>query len=78
MTANDLLKEAVFEVGNLTSGEIFIVRDLFKGYLWNREMRNDRLKVGILFLNEATAGSLNGVIEVLDKTTAHQQKYRKI
>lgn len=78
MTANDLLKAAVSETGNLSSGEVFIVRDLFKGYLWNREMRNDRLKVGILFLNEATSGSLNGVIEILDKTTAHQQKYKKI
>lgn len=77
MTANDLLKNAVAEVGNLQSGEIFIVRDLFKGYAWNREEKNDRMKVGILFLNEATSGVLANVVEVIEKSTANQQKYKK-
>jgi hypothetical protein len=78
MTANQLFKAAVAEVQNLNQEETFIVKELFKGYLWNREKKNDRLRVGILFLNEVASGKLVGVIEVLDKTTAHQQKYRKI
>lgn len=77
MTANDLLKNAVAEIENLQSGEIFIVRDLFKGYAWNREGKNDRMKAGILFLNEATSGVLHNVVEVLDKSTSNQQKYKK-
>lgn len=78
MNANELLKAAVAEVNNLSSGEIFIVKDLFKGYLWNRENKNERLKVGILFLNEVTSGILADVVGALDKTSAHQQKYKKL
>ena len=35
----------------LTAGEKMSVRDLFKGYEWNRISRSDRLLLGTLFLN---------------------------
>ena len=34
--ANDLLTRAIEETKHLYTNEIFLVRDLFKGYEWNR------------------------------------------
>lgn len=39
------------ELINLKYDEIFLVRDLFKGYDWNRISRSERLLFGTLFLN---------------------------
>lgn len=33
---NELLEEAIKETENLNEGEVFLVKDLFKGYVWNR------------------------------------------
>ena len=33
------LKQATDETHNLTIGEVFLVKDLFKGYEWNRIQR---------------------------------------
>ena len=48
---NELLELAKNELVHLKYGEIFLVRDLFKGYEWNRISRSDRLLLGTLFLN---------------------------
>ena len=40
-TANDLLARAIEETKHLHTNEIFLVRDLFKGYEWNRISRSD-------------------------------------
>ena len=40
-TANDLLTRAIDETKHLNHNEIFLVRDLFKGYEWNRISRSD-------------------------------------
>ena len=39
-TANDLLTRAIDETKHLNHNEIFLVRDLFKGYEWNRISRS--------------------------------------
>ncbi len=41
-----ILDEAISEVDKLKSGEKFFVKDLFKGYLWNRLSLNDRRNLG--------------------------------
>jgi hypothetical protein len=48
---NELLDKAKGELSNLLSGEVFLLRDPFKGYEWNRISRSDRLLLGTLFLN---------------------------
>lgn len=73
---NQLLCNAIDELKNLNSGEVFLVKDLFKGYEWNRLKINDRLKLGILFLNAISSNSLG--VEPLEKTSSNQQKYKKI
>lgn len=74
-TANELLDMAKRELANLKLGEIFLVRDLFKGYEWNRISRSDRLLLGTLFLNYIKTDDL-GVVPI-EKTSSGQQRYKK-
>lgn len=46
---NELLDIAKSETEALNPGEVFLLRDLFKGYEWNRISRSDRLLLGTLF-----------------------------
>ncbi len=73
---NKLLNDAVNETRNLNDGEIFLVKDLFMGYVWKRIPHGDRLLLGILFLKHVnqTAGS----IQVIEKTSSKQQRYKKV
>lgn len=75
-TANELLEMAKKELVNLKSGEIFLVRDLFKGYEWNRISRSNRLLLGTLFLNFIKNTDVDVVI--IEKTSSGQQRYKKI
>lgn len=73
---NDLLEEAIKETENLDEGEVFLVKDLFKGYVWNRVPRKDRLLLGTLFLNQIKKKESD--IKVIEKTSSNQQRYKKI
>jgi len=50
-TVNELLDKAKTELSNFLPGEVFLVRDLIKGYEWNRIPHSDRLLLDTLFLN---------------------------
>ncbi|MDU5081286.1 single-stranded DNA-binding protein [uncultured Tissierella sp.] len=71
---NELLAIAIEETINLNQGENFLVRDLFKGYEWNRISRSERLLLGTLFLNYVN--NTEGQIRAIEKTSSGQQKYR--
>ncbi|MCR1934352.1 single-stranded DNA-binding protein [Clostridium tepidum] len=73
---NELLEEAIRETENLNDGEVFLVKDLFKGYVWNRIPRKDRLLLGTLFLNRVS--KMKGNIKAIEKTSSNQQKYKKV
>ena len=73
---NPNLNYAINELTNLQSGETFLLKDLFKGYLWNRISRNDRTTLGTLFLDTVT-NSPNLNVQVLGKNSANQQMYQK-
>lgn len=73
---NILLETANKETTHLLDGEIFLVKDLFKGYEWNRIPRNDRLLLGTLFLNYVN--KTDGAIQAIEKTSSGQQKYKYI
>lgn len=70
---NSLLKTALNEAKNLQEGESFLVKDLFKGYLWNRIPRGDRLLIGSLFLSYVRSHDCH--IIVTDKGVSGQQRY---
>ena len=59
----------------INEGEIFLLKDLFKGYEWNRVPLKDRLLLGTLFLN--FVNKTGGSIVAFEKTSSKQQKYKK-
>lgn len=71
---NVLLEKAINETEKLNDGEIFLLRDLFKGYEWNRISRSTRLLLGTLFLNKISNENLD--ISATAKTSSGQQKYQ--
>lgn len=71
--ANVLLEQAVLETKKLLPGEKFLVKELFRGYEWNRISRSDRLLLGTLFLNYIKTHSED--IDILGKTSSGQQMY---
>ena len=74
---NKLLNEAIKETENLNEGEVFLVKELFKGYIWNRIPRKDRLLLGTLFLNQVN--KMDGKsIKAIEKTSSNQQRYEKV
>lgn len=76
ITVNDLLQRAIEETKHLRANEIFLVRDLFKGYEWNRVSRSDRLLLGTLFLNYVHTQETD--LEAIEKTSSGQQRYKVI
>ena len=72
---NKLLEDAIKETEYLGVGEKFVVRELFKGYIWNRIPHKDRLLLGILFLNYVK--KIDGDLYVIEKTPSNQQRYTK-
>ena len=73
MTVNELLDLAIAETTNIKDNEVFLVKDLFKGYEWNRISRSNRLLLGTLFLNYINTSKTK--ITPVDKTSSGQQKY---
>ena len=73
---NKLLICAIKETELLSAGEIFLVRDLFKGYEWNRVSRSDRLLLGTLFLNYVNQNECK--VKPLGKSSSGQQQYMKM
>lgn len=73
---NNLLTQAISETTKLNVGEKFLVKDLFKGYEWNRIPRNTRLLLGTLFLN-AVNNNADLKIQTIEKSSSNQQKYQK-
>ncbi|MGB4627521.1 MAG: single-stranded DNA-binding protein [Erysipelotrichaceae bacterium] len=71
---NILLEEAIKETLNLEKGETFLLKDLFKGYLWNRIPRKDRILLGTLFLNQVNKMD-DKEIKAIEKTSSNQQRY---
>lgn len=71
------LQKAINELDHVLPGEVFLIKDLFKGYEWNRISTGDRRSLGLGFLHEVKHGELSGVLAILPKSTANQQLYVK-
>ncbi|WP_345907478.1 single-stranded DNA-binding protein [Sphaerochaeta sp. UBA5849] len=72
---NSLLQTAIDETKHVREGEIFLVKDLFKGYEWNRIAKRDRLMLGSLFLSYI--GTHDCKVTIADKGASGQQRYLK-
>lgn len=69
-TLNELLEITKAEINNLKLGEVFLLRDLFKGYEWNRISRSNRLLLGTLFLNYIKSNDIG--VASIEKTSSGQ------
>jgi hypothetical protein len=71
-----LLSDAISTLDNLRSGEKFIVKDLFRGYEWNRIERANRTRLGSRFFYYAEHDG-ESYITPMGKTPQNQQIYIK-
>lgn len=72
---NKLLETAVRETAHIREGEAFLLKDLFKGYEWNRIDKSSRLLLGTLFLNHVN--KVKGDVTAIQKNVSGQQRYVK-
>ena len=72
---NDLFEIAVKTINSLSPNEEFIVKDLFRGFEWNRIPKGNRTKLGSLFFSYVNSDKCENVI-ALDKTAQNQQRYK--
>lgn len=70
-----IIKKAWQESKNLKEGEVFLLKDLFKGYKWNRLETEMRSSLGRLFLEKVHNKKS---VEAIEKTSSHQQQYKKL
>lgn len=73
----ELLDTAILSFGNVYAGEQFLVKDLFRGFEWNRIPKGNRTKLGSMFLNFAKKERIDE-IDALGKTPQNQQIYKKV
>lgn len=72
----DLFDLAIRTLADVEPGETFIVRDLFRGFEWNRIDKGNRTKLGSMFYAYAQSTGAN-CIEPIKKTPQNQQLYKK-
>ena len=70
-------KYLVNELEKIPENTIFLVSDLFKGYIWKSIPLADRIWLGSKFLNDVLKNEYHSV-QVIDKTTSNKQQYKKI
>jgi len=73
----DLLIISKNTLNELQAGEIFTVKELFRGFEWNRIAKGNRTKLGSMFFNYANNQGAT-IIEPLGKTPQNQQQYKKL
>jgi len=74
----ECLEKAIQEIPYLNCKEEFLIRDLFKGYEWNRLNIGERRQLGSVFQNIVKHGELKGIVELRKKSTSNQQIYIKL
>lgn len=73
----DLLLAAKTALRDVESGELVIVRDLFRGFEWNRIPTGRRSRLGGLFNDYAHSTEGSQLVEDKGKNAQHQQQYLK-
>jgi hypothetical protein len=73
----DLIAYSQSEIDRLLKGEVFLVKDLFLGYEWQRIDKGNRTRLGSAFFAYAQ-GEGSALIIPLNKTPQNQQRYQKL
>ncbi len=74
----DLFEIVIRTLDDVKTGESFIVKELFRGFEWNRIKKGNRTKLGSMVLAYANSNDGSSVIEPLGKTPQNQQIYKKL
>ena len=74
-TVNELFTEAKRLLMDVPSGTTFMVKDLFRGYEWNKIPIGTRIRLGALFLVYAEGEGVYLVEICPEKSKQNQQKY---
>ena len=77
-TLQDLFSIAMNALNDVNTDEVFIVKDLFRGFEWNRISKGNRTKLGSMVLAYANSNEGSSMIEPLGKTPQNQQIYKKL
>ena len=77
-TLNELFNRAVDTLSEVEPGEVFIVKELFRGFEWKRIPIGNRTKLGAMVFAYANSDEGSLLIEPLDKTEKKQQRYKKL
>lgn len=72
---SDLFEIAIKATKDLSPNEEFIVKDLFRGFEWNRIPKGNRTKLGSQFFTYVNSNKCENII-ALDKTAQNQQRYK--
>lgn len=73
----DLLLAAKTALRDVESGELFTVRDLFRGFEWNRISVGKRSRLGGAFNEYVKDEEGSQLVEDRGKNSQHQQQYLK-
>ena len=74
----DLFEIVIKTLDDVNAGEVFIVKELFRGFEWNRIKKGNRTKLGSMVLAYANSDEGASVLETLGKTPQNQQIYKKL
>lgn len=75
-TLNELFEQAKKSTEDVSTNEKYIVKDLFRGFEWNRIPKGFRTKLGGMYLRDVEEKRIKN-IKALGKTAQNQQIYIK-
>ena len=77
MRRADLFYQLINELDNLLVNDEFMISDMFKGFVWKKVTKADRLWLGREFLNKVKNNEVKN-IKIMEKTSSNKQMYKKI
>ena len=77
MRRADLFYQLINELDNLLVNDEFMISDMFKGFVWKKVSKADRLWLGREFLNKVKNNEVKN-IKIMEKTSSNKQIYKKI
>lgn len=77
---NKLLTHCIKEIEYIHEEEIFTVKDLFKGYEWNRLSTGERRNIGYIFKNYIYENKELNIVHITKNKNVKESKmqYKKV
>ena len=77
---NKLLEYCIKEIEYIHEEEVFTVKDLFKGYAWNRLSTGEKISIGYIFRNYIHLNKELNIINISNNPRLKEgkTKYKKV